>query len=120
MTLDEASKIVQIWGRYLEYFQGKLNFIFSARIPESFLPCPLKTIEEAINIVAEQYHNQGNQEAVNALQSGIGWLTAYTNDEKAVLSAAKAFNDPKWRKAMLPAFKKFQKNWIKSQGDFNL
>ncbi|MEK7520048.1 MAG: hypothetical protein AAB581_02290 [Patescibacteria group bacterium] len=120
MTLDEASKIVQIWGIYLEYFQGKLIFIFSASIPESFLPFPLKTIEEAVNIVTEQHHNTGNQEAVRALQVGIAALSAYADDEEAVLSAAKAFNDEKWRQVMLPALKKFQMDWIKSQGDFNL
>ena len=118
MTFQEANKIFQIWGVYLEYVHGKLNFIFGGHIPESFLPFPLKTLEEAINIVAEHYHNMGNQEAVKVIQSGIGWLTAYTNDEEAVLQAAQLLNDPKWREVMLPAFKKFQKDWIKIKEDF--
>lgn len=118
MTIDEANKIVQIWGRYLEYMHGKLSFIFGTRIPESFLPFPLRTLEKAINIVAEHYHNIGDQESVKIIQSDIGLLTAYTDDEEALLQAAKFFNDLKWQEATLPAFKKFQKDWTKTQGDF--
>jgi hypothetical protein len=117
MTLDKASKIVKIWGIYLEYMGGKLNLIFGACIPESFLPFPIETLEEALNAVAEHHHNMGNKDGVKALDGSFGALTGYKDDEEAVLQAAKLFNDPKWREAMLPVFKKFQKDWIKIQGD---
>ena len=118
MTFDKANKIVHIGGAYLEYCQGRLHSIFLSNIPESFLPFPKETIEEALNIVAEHHHNMGNQDEVKLLQKSMGWLLCYKDDEEAVLQAAKLFNDPKWREAMLPAFKKFQKDWIKTQGDF--
>ena len=118
MTLDKASKIVNIWGVYLEYIGGKLNIIFGAYIPESFLPFPKETLEEALNTVAEYHHNMGNKDRVKALHAGIGCLTGYKDDEETLLQAAKLFNDPKWREVMLPVFKKFQKDWIKTQGDF--
>jgi hypothetical protein len=118
MTLDKASKIVKIWGVYLEYVGGKLTLIFSACIPESFLPFPIETLEEALNTVAKHHHNMGNKDEVKELHKSIGWLTAYKDDEEAVLQAAKLFNDLGWRKAILPVFKKFQKDWIKTQGDF--
>jgi hypothetical protein len=118
MTLDEASKIVKIWGIYLEYVGGKLVSLFGAYIPESFLPFPKKTLEEALNIVAEHHHNMGNQDTVKGLQSTIASLLFYTDDEEAILKSAELFNNPSWRKATLPVFKKFQKDWIKTQGDF--
>lgn len=118
MTFEKANKIVQIWGKYLEYASGKLMSAFGARIPESFLPFPKKTLEEALNIIAEYHHNNGNQDKVKLIQETAVLLTTYIDDEEAFLQAAKSFNDPSWRKAMFPAFKEFQNDWIKTQGDF--
>jgi hypothetical protein len=115
MTFDKANKIVQIWGRYLEYC-SKLNLIFGSYIPESFLPFPKDILEEALNIVAEHYHNLGNINHVKLLQGSIATLAGYKDDEEALLMSAKLFNNPKWREAMLPVFKKFQNDWIKTQG----
>ena len=88
-------------------------FLFSANIPESFLPFPKKMIEEAMSILAKHHHNTGNQEAVKAIRNSIGFLTAHTDDERAILEVLKVFNDPEWRKATLPAFKEFQKKGIR-------
>jgi len=120
MTLNEADKIVKIWGKYLEYSSGKLVLIFDSYIPESFLPFPKKILEEALNIVAEHYHGMGDNEAAELMQRGIALLLGYTDDEEAILQAAKTFNNPKWREAILPVFKKFHEDWIKTQGDFRL
>ena len=118
MTFDKASKIVNIWGIYLEYMGGKLNLIFGASIPESLLPFPIETLEQALNTVAEHHHKMGNNDVVKDLHRSIGCLTGYKDDEEAVLQAARLFNDPKWREAVLPVFKRFQKDWIRTQGDF--
>lgn len=115
MTLEQANKIVNIWGKHLEYANSKLMYIFSTSIPESFLPFPKETIEEASNIVAKSYHDIGNQEAVKTIQSAIVFLTSYVNDDKAILQAARNFNNQKWRKTTLPSFKKFQVDWMKTQ-----
>lgn len=117
MTFDKADKIIKIWGRYLEYC-SKLNLVFGAHIPESFLPLPKEMIEEAGNLVAEYYHNVGDQDKVKLIQGSLGSLMMYKDDEEALLQAAKLFNDPGWRKAMLPTFKKFKKNWVKTQENF--
>lgn len=116
MTLEEANKIVNIWGRYLEYSSGKLNLIFGAYIPESFLPFKINILEEAINIVAEYHHDLGDKKAVKDLQSTIGYLLGYKDDEEAVLQTAKMFSNKKWRDAMLPVFKNFQNEWLEMQG----
>jgi hypothetical protein len=114
MTFDEANKIVHIWGTYLEYCQGRLHSIFFSHIPESFLPFPKDTIEEALNIVAKHYHNMGNRDQVKLLQRSMGCLLFYEDDEEALLQAAKCFNDPKFREVVLLTLKKFHKDWIRT------
>jgi hypothetical protein len=112
MTLNEADKIVQIWGRFIEYMSGKLMHIFGAQIPESFLPYPKDTIEEALNIIAEYHHKAGNHQAVQHLQTTLAHLIMYVDDEEALLQASRNFNNPSWRDAILPRFKQFQEDWI--------
>lgn len=108
MTLEEASNIVNLWGIHLEHVTGKLSVLFSAKIPESFLPFPIKKIELALNILAEYHHNQGNIKTEKDLLNSIGSLLFYIDDEKAILEAAKFFDDSSWRKSFLPIFKNLQ------------
>jgi hypothetical protein len=115
MTLVEADKIVLIWGKYLEYVSGKITFIFGTRIPESLLPYPKDILLDALNIMAEHHHKSSNQRRVKLMRETAAELIAYVNDEEALLQAAKNFNDPKWREAILPALKEFQNDWIKTQ-----
>jgi len=115
MTLEKAQKIVNIWGIYIEYFQSKLTILFRNHIPESFLPFPKETLEDAINIIAEYYHNSEDKKAVNVLEESACWLTTYVKDEEAILKTINFFNDKKKRDAILPAFKEFQDKWIKIQ-----
>jgi hypothetical protein len=115
MTLNEASKITQIWGRYLEYMGGKLLIVFGARIPESFLPFPIDILEEALNIMIEYHHKRGNKRVVEGLKVTFGALTMYVDDEEAILEAAKHFNEPRWRERFIPTLKKCQIDWIRTQ-----
>jgi hypothetical protein len=117
MTLDKASKIVQIYGRYLEYC-SKITAIFLPHIPESFLPFPKDTLFEALNIMTKHHQEAGNQRGVKLIQEIAGHLISYVDDEKALLQTAKYFNDPKWRQAFVLTLKNSQKDWIKTQGDF--
>lgn len=118
MTFNEADKIVHIYGRYLEYC-SRIVMIFGSSMPESFLPFPKDTLEEALNIMAEHYHKAGDQHRVNLMQEVAASLPTYIDDEEAILEAAKKFNDPECRKAfLLPVLKQGQKDWIKTQGDF--
>jgi len=112
MTLDEAQKIVNIYSIFLHHVSGKLIYVFGTNIPESFLPFPIKILEEALNIVAKHYHDSGNLVFAKRLQECIGDLGGYMDDEIAVLLAAETFKNTEWRQAILPQFKKFQKDWI--------
>lgn len=118
MTLDQASEISRIWSLHLEHSFGKLNFIFMASIPESFLPFPKDVIEEALNILAEEQHKYGNRDAVEGVKAAGAFLVAYKDDQEAILQAAKRFSNPEWCNAVIPKFKVCQQTWIKSQGDF--
>lgn len=108
MTIDEAKKIIENWSVYLEYTHGKLSLVFGPQIPESFLPFHSSIIEEAINIVAKQHHDMGDKEAVSMLQSGIGLLTWYVNDEVAISQVAELFKKKEWREAVVYALEKFK------------
>jgi hypothetical protein len=115
MTLQEASQIVVMWGKYVEYIFGKLMVVFSARIPESLLPFPKKTLNEALDILAEHHRCMGNKNGVETIKAVAGYLDAYVNDEEALLQAAKNFSDPEWRKAFIPSLQKLQETWIKNK-----
>ena len=115
MTFTEADKIVQIWGRYLEYVNGKVSLLFGVRIPESFLPFPKDVLIKALDIMTEHHLKTGNKRKADLIKETASELYIYVDDEEAILQAVKLFNDPKWREAMLPSFKEFQKEWIKTQ-----
>ena len=108
MTLDEASNVVQICGKFLEVASGQLTFIFGADIPESLLPYSKGTIQEAFQMITEYHQKNGNQQMVEQLQFAVSCLMMCVDDEEALLEAAKKFNDPKWRDVFLPRLKKLQ------------
>jgi len=114
MTLEKASKIIEIYGIHLEYC-SKLIYVFSSSIPESFLPFPKGIIEEAANVLAEHHFKNGNKIAVNSIENAKAALISYIDDEKAITESIKLWNDPTWRQSILLAFKDFQKNWIKTK-----
>jgi hypothetical protein len=108
MTIEKAQKIIKIWGIYVEYCQSKMTILFRNHIPESFLPFPKDTIEEAVNIIAEYYHNSGDKKAVNTLEESICWLASYKEDEEAILETIRFFNDKK-RRAAITCFQRFSR-----------
>ncbi len=115
MTLDEANKIVRIWGAYLEYCHGRLQALFIASIPESLLPYPPDILEEALNIIAKHYHDVGDYDKSKLIQKSFDGLLLYSKDEEAIQSAAKVFNMPDVKETIISNMKQFQKNWIKTQ-----
>jgi hypothetical protein len=106
-----VEEVVHVWGRYLEWVHPKINLIFLPRIPESFLPFPKEILLECLSIMANHYSKTGNQRRVELMLETAPYLHLYVDDEEALLQAAKHFNDPEWRKAILPAFKSFQEEW---------
>ena len=107
MHLKDADKIVQEWGKHLEYVYSKLAVVFMAHIPESFLPYPKIIIEEAINIVISHYQNIGNAQAVRGLKTVAAYLHCYKDDEEALVEASSSFGNKELRKVILSELKEF-------------
>ncbi len=97
MTLDEARKIVKIWGDYLEVCGARLVALFVANIPKSLLPFPVETLEEALNVVAGHYHDLGDYEAAGIINESFRHLALYSDDDTALQGAAVKFGDPRIR-----------------------
>ncbi len=113
MNLKTADTIRKDWGKFLEITHGSLMLIFLANIPESLLPYPKKTIEEALNIVAEHFHNQGNIQAVQAIQTTIPFLMGYVSDKEAIKKAKTNFGNKKYLEAILPHLGETQKKLLR-------
>ena len=76
MTFEEANKIFKDWKEYME-IADKLSRLFIV-VPESFLPYPVETLEEALNIIAKYYFDTGDKKASNNIQETMGaYLTGY-------------------------------------------
>jgi len=94
-------------------FHDKLFAVFSASIPESFLPFPIDIFEEALNIVAKHYFDIRDHHNSKLLADTIGFLMFYKEDEKAIESFIWKSSLPEVRKIYLENLKKAQNNWLK-------
>ncbi|MFH1877015.1 MAG: hypothetical protein ABH865_09015 [Candidatus Omnitrophota bacterium] len=117
MTLNEANKIVHIWGKYVEFCQDRLQSLFVGGIPRSLLPYSTETLEEALNIVGKHCHDIGDHKASELIRNSFRCLVLYTEDEKALQGAAIKFNDSELRSVISKRMKKVQEDWIKIQQD---
>ena len=113
ITLEEAEKIVSVWGIFLEH-TGFMSCLFGNDIPESVLPYPKHILVGAINKMAKFYHGQGFYDQVKNLEATLMMLICYTNDYEAIEEAVKTFGNKDWKTAMLPALKESQTNQMKS------
>lgn len=112
MTLAEANKIFKNWGQWYWPCHFILHSIFLSKIPESFLPYPQNVLEEALNIVAKHYRDNGDLQASGNIQESIASLGAYTKDEEALQQASGSFSNPKMRAVMLTYIVNYKKDWI--------
>jgi hypothetical protein len=114
MTFVEADNIVSIWGAYIEYCQDRLRALFISNIPQSLLPYPVETLEEALNIVGKFYHEARDYEASKLIQESFGCLAHYAPDDTALQGAAFKFGAPNVREAIIRNIKKVQVDWIRT------
>lgn len=113
MTLEQANIIVDAYWVHIEHSMKKFMYVFGSAIPEFFLPYPVSTIKEAINIVSAEHQKAGDMKAVTALNSSLSWLMFYKDNAESFAEAAKQFNDPKWRDELIPQLDEFQKKMRK-------
>ncbi len=112
MSLEVADVIRLDWAKFLEITHGNLMTLFFTKIPESFLPYPKDTIEEALNVVAEHFHSQGNINAVKSMQSGSPFLYSYVPDKEAIEQAIENWGNKKFIEAVSPHLGELQKKQL--------
>lgn len=115
MTFEKADKIVRDWKEYME-INDKLGMIFIS-LPESFLPYPMEILEEAINIVAKSYYDEGDIKTSDIIKESVGFLVRYKDDEEAIKSFPDNWklNNPEIRKLYIQNLKRARDSWIKSK-----
>jgi hypothetical protein len=118
MTFEEAEKIFKSWQGYMEIVD-KLGKIF-IQLPESFLPYPSDILEEALNIVAKDFFDNGNKKMSNTIQETMsGYLTMHTDDEVALASMHHSLElmskHPKLKETYLETLKECQDFWLKKK-----
>lgn len=117
MTLEEARKITNIWGRYLEYCAGRLNmiFLFGGKIPESLLPHSKSELSEALNIMFKHFTDTGDKHRATSIRETMTELQNYEDDEQALRQAGKSLSDDEKIRQVVTSIKNWQKEWIKTQ-----
>lgn len=118
MTIEEADKIMRIWGKYLEYCSGRFMQIFcraGGKIPESMLPYPKPILEEALNYMDRHYHETNNQRGVELMRETMILLELYGDDDAAIQQAGINFSDTEQRKHIVSEIKDWQQTWITTQ-----
>lgn len=91
LTLDEADRIVHIFGAYLEH-SGAVRYLFGGSIPGSLLPYPIGIIQGALNKMEEYYHKRGMHDRVRLLEAAESALPQYAEDREAIEATLNLFN----------------------------
>ena len=120
MNFTEANKIFKIWSKWYWPSHFILHSVFLNKIPESFLPYQKNVLEEALNIIAKQYYDNGDFKVSKNIQESIASLAAYVRDDDALQQVSDRLSDVKMREAILiyiSNFKKDWKNWLDKQED---
>lgn len=99
MDLEEADKIRDAWGKFLEVGNPGLMRMFLGKIPESLLPYPKEKIEEAMDICIEHFEAEGNKQMVETFKASKAALIPYTDDRVAIKQLVQNFMNPSFIKA---------------------
>lgn len=115
MSLEMADAIRMDWGKFLELTSGTLILLFMARIPESLLPYPREEIEEALNIVANNFKHSGDNDGVRIVEESKSFLLFFIDDEEALEAMKTNLNNNDIVKVILPKLGTKQKDQLKYQ-----
>lgn len=122
MMIWEAQKIYNVWKEHIEIL-NKVNIIFSV-VPESFLPYPVETLEEALNMVIADYVASGNTRmAENIKELMAGHLGGYfipngikLTDEEVLIKMRDKINlileNSELKESLFDVLKDTQSSWI--------
>ncbi len=113
MTISEADEIFKVWQQWFWPFHSLLDSIFRlAGIPESFLPYPKNTIDEALEIILKIYGNSANPEILRSIETTKSFLSIYDNDKDVFDTFIKNLSIPGMVDITSNNIKKFTSDWI--------
>lgn len=117
MTHEEAKKIYDDWLSFIE-FADKFKKVFT-KIPESFLPYSVSTIEEALNIIAKDFFYAGDKETANHIQNVMIYQLLSAINDKEAMDCIKRdldlmYEDPELRDIKLEKLKECRDLWLKT------
>ena len=107
LTLEEAQKIVNVWGAHLEHMGG-VRMLFGINIPELLLPYPIIILQGALNKMEAYCYEQGLHDRVNLLEETETMLMQYANDEEAIKETVERLGDKDLRKALIDGLEDYQ------------
>lgn len=84
------------WGKWLEVANPKVMKMFMSNIPESLLPYPAEKINEAVNIYANAFEEDGQPDVAEQLRSTLPILNMFGEDKIAIDKAAERFANPEF------------------------
>jgi hypothetical protein len=124
MTNEEARIIYKSWQNYMEIADKFFRLMLP--VPESFLPYPADTLEEALNITAKDFFDSGDKEASDTIKNSMALYLLPFFNEKGVVKDGEAITNmkkmldlieqsPELKKALLEKLKESQDGWIKSR-----
>lgn len=113
MTFEEAEKIFKFWEEYVE-INDKMIKVFRS-IPKSFLPYPVEVLEEALNIMAKYYFENGDRRGAENIQGTMATLVYYKDDEEAIkdILESQKLKSPELRKLYIKNLKTACESWAK-------
>ncbi len=93
LSLEQADRVREVWGIFLEFTNGTLLTVFRGAIPESLLPYPKPIIEEALTLLEEHWRAEGNTAAADAMASSQSGLVLYVPDSQALNETTKKLSN---------------------------
>lgn len=116
MTISEADEIFKVWQQWFWPFHSLLDSIFRlAGIPESFLPYPKETIDEALEIMLYHYKDTMEPEILKAIEVTKSYLGMYDNDKDALDTLIKYLSGPGMIETTSNNIKQFTTEWLNWQ-----
>lgn len=127
MTKEEARIIFKSWQDYMEI--AEKFHILMLFVPESFLPYPARTIEEALVMIAKEFQDSGNTKMVELIQNSMGYFLSHffmgekqgamQTDGEAITKMKKMLDmieeNTDLKKTMLARLRECQNGWIESR-----
>lgn len=107
LTLEEAKKIVNVWGVFLEH-SGGLRILFGINIPRFLLPYPIEIIQGALNKMEAFYYNEGKQDRVKLLEETEMILIQFSDDKEAIETAINRLSNKDFQNTIIKSIKDYQ------------